>query len=243
MRGREGGIRSAGLRLVLLESMITAMEQKMIKLCAAAAVLLTAGCSSPATQPEETPEATEPAAATADPAEVTITNPVKLNVLEETADLSGYQWLYDDAPAFSLITLQESIRLFSEKGSGILVYSSDTCPWCNRAIPVLNDVLKEYGLKAYYVDTNMPIAPDAAESKRLYDELCGYIDSIFELDEDGQPTFQIPEVIAVKNGEIVGHHLSLVDSFVMTDNETQMTDGEIEELKTIYRGLIEAAAD
>ena len=84
-----------------------------------------------------------------------ITNPVEIEVVEETADLSGYQWLYDDEPAFSLITLKESIRLFSEKGSGILVYSSDTCPWCNRAMPVLNEVLKEYGVKAYYVDTNM----------------------------------------------------------------------------------------
>jgi len=236
-------VKARGLRTNLHESMITAMEQKLIKIGAAAAVLLTAGCTAPATEPDATPEASEPAAVTADPASVTITNPVELSVLEDPADLSGYQWLYDDSPAFSLITLQESIRLFSEKGSGILVYSSDTCPWCNRAIPVLNDVLKEYGLKAYYVDTNMPIAPDAAESKRLYDELCSYIDSIFELDEDGQPTFQIPEVIAVKNGEIVGHHLSLVDSFVMADSESQMTDGEIEELKSIYREMIIAAAD
>ncbi len=230
------------MRPILLESMITAMEQKMIKLCAAAAVLMTAGCASPAPGPEETPAETKPAAV-ADPSEVTITNPVAINVLEDPADLSGYEWLYDDAPAFSLITLQESIRLFSEKGSGILVYSTESCPWCNRAIPVLNDVLKEYGVKAYYVNTGVPISPDPAESKKYYEELCSYIDSIFELDEDGQPTFQIPEVIAVKNGEIVGHHLSLVDSFVMADNDSQMTDGEIEELKTIYRELITAAAD
>ena len=217
------------------------MIRKKIAISAAAAVLLVTGCTKPADEPEAEPTA-EPSAEP-EPREAAITNPVDIEVIEETADLSGYKWLYDDAPAFSLITLKESIRLFSEKGSGILVYSSDTCPWCNRAMPILNEVLKEYGVKAYYVDTNMPIASDAAVSRQLYDELCSYIDSIFELDEDGQPTFQIPEVIAVKNGEIVGHHLSLVDSFILTDDEAQMTDGETEELRNIYRGLIEAAAD
>lgn len=224
--------------------MITPMERKMLWISAAAAALLIAGCAKPADEPAQTePAEIAPASAEPESGSAVITNPVDIHPLEDPADLSGYQWLYDDKPAFALITLQESIRLFSEKGSGILVYSSDTCPWCNRAMPVLNGILKEYGVKAYYVDTNMPIAPDAAESKKLYDELCSYIDSIFELDEDGQPTFQIPEVIAVKNGEIVGHHLSLVDSFILADENSQMTDGETEELKTIYRGLIEAAAD
>ncbi len=215
----------------------------------AAAVLLTVGCAKPAAEPAEPePETASPAVQvqeTEPPAAgtVTITNPVDIVTLEDPADLSGYQWLYDDKPAFALITLQESIRLFREKGSGILVYSSDTCPWCNRAMPVLNEVLKEYGVRAYYVDTNMPIAPDAEESRKLYDELCSYIAQIFELDENGEPTFQIPEVIAVKNGEIVGHHLSLVDSFILADETSQMTDGEREELAEIYRGLIEAAAD
>ncbi len=217
------------------------MIQKKILISAAAAVLLMTGCTKPADDPEAVP--TEEPSAEPEIRGAVITNPVEIEVVEETADLSGYQWLYDDEPAFSLITLKESIRLFSEKGSGILVYSSDTCPWCNRAMPVLNEVLKEYGVKAYYVDTNMPIASDAAMSRQLYDELCSYINSIFELDDNGEPTFQIPEVIAVKNGEIVGHHLSLVDSFILSDDEAQMTDGETEELRNIYRGLIEAAAD
>ena len=208
---------------------------------AAAAVLLLTGCTKPAVEPEAEPTE-EPTAEPEDRGAV-ITNPVDIEVVEETADLSGYQWLYDEEPAFSLITLKESIRLFSEKGSGILVYSSDTCHWCNRAMPILNEVLKEYGVKAYYVDTNMPIASDAAMSRQLYDELCSYIESIFELDDEGNTSFQIPEVIEVKNGEIVGHHLSLVGSFILSAEEAQMTDGETEELRNIYRELIEEAAE
>lgn len=174
---------------------------------------------------------------------VTITNPIEINVLNEQADMSGYQFLEDSEPAFTEISLQESIRFFSEGGSGIIVYSADTCPFCNRAIPVLNEALKEKGVRAYYVDTNQMIASDQATSMEIYNELCSYIESIFETDENGDPIFQIPEVIAVKNGEIVGHHLSLVDSFTLEDSETQMTDEQKEELKTVYLDLITSIAD
>jgi len=208
-------------------------------IAAFAAVTVLAGCAA------QTPDQTAPAEST--PAEtaktLTITNLVDINVLEDPADLSGYQWLEDKEPAFAEISLQESIRMFKEGGSGIVVYSADSCPWCNRAIPVLNEMLKEYGVKAYYIDTNMPIASDAMTSQALYNELCSYISSIFEVNDEGEATFQIPEVIAVKDGIIVGHHLSLVDSFTLTDAEVQMTEEQTEELKGIYRELIEACAD
>ena len=174
---------------------------------------------------------------------VTITNSVDLNVLSDPADMSGYVWLDDDDPAFTEISLQESIKLFAMGGSGIVVYSADTCPFCNRAIPVLDSVLKEYGVKAYYVDTNTPIASSSELSYEIYEELCSYISDIFELDENGDPMFQIPEVIAAKDGKIVGHHLSLVDSFTLVDSDTQLTDEEAQELADIYRNLIELAAD
>ena len=208
--------------------------KKWIAACAAVTVLT--GCTANTPTADPTPE-TEPAKT------VTIPNQVDINALEDPADLSGYQWLEDKEPAFIGITLQESIRMFSEGGSGIVVYSADSCPWCNRAIPVLNEVLKEYGVKAYYIDTNMPIASDAMTSQKLYNELCGYISSIFEVNDAGEATFQIPEVIAVKDGTIVGHHLSLVDSFTLTDADVQLSEEQAAELKDIYRKLIEACAD
>jgi len=221
--------------------MIGCMEKMKWITLAMTAVLLT-GCAGTTEIPDAQPEtaAAEPAG---QPSSITVTNPIEVNVIEEDADLSGYKWLYDDKPAFSLISLEESIRFFKEGGTGIIVYSADTCPFCNRAVPVLNSVLKEYGIKAYYIDTNTPISSDSAKSFELYNELCSYIDSIFERDENGEPMFQIPEVIAVKEGKITGHHLSLVESFILTDEEAQLTDGEKDELSSIYRGLIESIAD
>lgn len=209
----------------------------MAAVCAAVILI---GC---APTSEGSPSGQETPAAETEPAGTVITNQVDIRTLNDPADLSGYQWLEDKEPAFAEISLQESIRMFSEGGSGIVVYSSDTCPWCNRAIPILNEVLKEKGVKAYYIDTNQPIASDAATSMDLYNELCSYISSIFETNEEGEPTFQIPEVIAVKDGTIVGHHLSLVDGFVLSDSDVQMDDAQKEELRNIYRDLIEACAD
>ncbi|MBR4456755.1 MAG: hypothetical protein IKS32_11155 [Solobacterium sp.] len=211
------------------------MRRTELIACTALACILT-GCGNrnPELQPTPSPSAVT---------ELNISNPVEINVLQETADMSGYQWLNDDDPAFYGISLQESIRFFREGGTGIIVYSADTCPFCNRAIPLLNETLKEFGLKGYYVDTNMMIASDQATSMKLYNELCSYISQIFEKDEDGEPVFQIPEVIAVKNGEITGHHLSLLKSFTMTDKDAQLSDAQKEEMREIYRGLIRSLAD
>lgn len=221
-----------------MKRMIAFMNRLKMITALCAAVLL-GGCGMSTTVPEPA----DPSAAPAVSDTVTITNLVDFNVLQETADLSGYRWMNDPNPAFTEISLQESIRFFTEGGSGILVYSAETCPFCNRAMPVLNTILKEKGVKAYYVDTNMPIASDSATSMAIYNELVTHIESIFETNDEGERIFQIPEVIAIKDGQIVGHHLSLVDSFTITDEDAQMNEAEVKELSDIYRGLIDACAD
>ncbi len=166
--------------------------------------------------------------------EVTITNPVELNTV--TLDMSGYEWLNDSEPAFTEITLHESIRIFAEKGTGIVFYGYPGCSFCQRAVPEMNAVAKEMGISIYYIDVTN-IAADA-DHKEDYDVLSGYISSVFVDD-----SFQVPEVIAVKDGEIVGNHLSLVDDFKITSNDSQMNDEQKKELQDIYKGLIDLIKD
>ena len=104
------------------------------------AVLLLLGCSQPASS-SSAPEVT--------PASVAEDEYAAGNVIlkiKET-NMSGYRWLEDDDPAFAQVTMTESFRIFEEKGTALILYSYDTCPWCNRAVPVLNKVLKENGIK------------------------------------------------------------------------------------------------
>lgn len=166
---------------------------------------------------------------------VTITNSVELNTYD--ADMSGYKWLYDSEPAFTEITLEESIRIFKEEGSGILYYGYAGCPWCERAVPILNKVAKETGVTVYYINVHFQTTMEA------YNELMTYISPILEKDSEGEPVFKVPEVIAVKNGEITDHHLALVEDFKIESDDSQMSDSQKKELEDIYLNLIQSAKD
>ena len=166
---------------------------------------------------------------------VTITNSVELNTYD--TDMSGYKWLYDSEPAFTEITLEESIRIFKEEGSGILYYGYVGCPWCERAVPILNKVAKETGVTVYYINVHFQTTMEA------YNELMTYISPILEKDSEGEPVFKVPEVIAVKNGEITDHHLALVEDFKIENDDSQMSDSQKKELEDIYLNLIQSAKD
>ncbi len=166
---------------------------------------------------------------------VTITNSVEFNTT--TADMSGYKWLYDSEPAFVEMTLEESVRMFSEGGSGILYYGYAGCPWCERAVPILNEVAKELGVTVYYINVH------AQTTMEAYNELLTYITPILETDSNGEPEFKVPEVIGVKNGEITDHHLALVDGFKIESDESQLDDSQKEEMENIYRTIIKSVAD
>lgn len=205
----------------------------------AAVLFLTAGCGKPTTA-DKTPEATIKAA-------YTFTNPVHLDT--KPADMSGYDWLYDPSPAFAEISFADSIRMFTENGTGLLYYGRTNCPWCQRAVPILDEAAQEMGLTVYYIDAGQPIAvgedgaTDVQKAKEIYNQLVDQIKEILKKDEDGGYSFQIPEVIAVKNGKIVGHHLSLTDDFSLTDEEAQLNDAQKAELKKIYEEMIRLLAD
>ena len=166
---------------------------------------------------------------------VTITNSVELNTYD--ADMSGYKWLYDSEPAFTEITLEESIRIFKEEESGILYYGYVGCPWCERAVPILNKVAKETGVTVYYINVHFQTTMEA------YNELMTYISPILEKDSEGEPVFKVPEVIAVKDGEITDHHLALVEDFKIENDDSQMSDSQKKELEDIYLNLIQSAKD
>ncbi len=166
---------------------------------------------------------------------VTITNSVEFNTT--TADMSGYKWLYDSEPAFIEMTLEESVRMFSEGGSGILYYGYAGCPWCERAVPILNEVAKDLGVTVYYINVH------AQTTMEAYNELLTYITPILETDSNGEPEFKVPEVIGVKNGEITDHHLALVDGFKIEGDESQLDDSQKEEMENIYRTIIKSVAD
>ena len=103
-----------------------------------AAMLLT-GCNTTANQPSatSTPENTN--------------NAGQINLDATKADMSAYVFMEDDDPAFLEVSTEESLRMFVN-GTGVVVYSYETCPWCNRILPILDEAAKEYGTEVFYVN-------------------------------------------------------------------------------------------
>lgn len=168
---------------------------------------------------------------------VTITNPVEIN--SEPAIMTVYEWIGEEIADFEEITFAESLRMFTEKGSGILYYGYDDCPWCERAVPLLNEAALETGVTVYYIDVYGPFQP----TKDQFDDLTYYIESTFLEDDEGSKSFFVPLIIGVKNGEITGSHVSLVKGFELEDENSMMNDAQKKELKDIYLDIIRKTAD
>ncbi len=206
--------------------------------------LLLSGCTKASDIAKQAGEETE----TAEPVTLTITNPVDLVVLEEHPDMSGYQWLESADPSFVTISLEESERLFSQEGTGVIYYGRTTCPFCQRALPVLDEVLKEYGITAYYVDVGtgyvdnkQEVLLDSSDGKLVYHALVSYIKDTFTvLDSNGNPSFNIPLVIAVKDGKITGSHMALLNDIVISSEDYELTDYEKDEMRAVYESVIES---
>jgi hypothetical protein len=172
-----------------------------------------------------------------------------INLNTEEADISGYVFLSDSDPAFVEINMEESFRLVEEGGTGLIFYSYEDCPWCNRAVPILNQAAKEEGVTIFYDniydDWFMSKTKDEKEAlvNKLYEVMEPALDTVTD-EETGEtsPVLRVPLVVAVKDGEIIGHHRGVVDSFELDEDrldEFQVTDDQKEELLNIYKELIE----
>lgn len=153
-----------------------------------------------------------------------------LNVLDlnaTTADMSEYTLLTDTKHVFKQITMEESIRLFDEKGSGILFYGYKQCGFCQQAVPVLNNAARQMGVDIYYVDVKSTDGYSTEIYERLVTKVADHLS-----EENGQKMFYVPQVFVVKDGEIVGQHLSLIDSYNIDTGD--MNEKQRNDLKKIY---------
>ena len=162
-----------------------------------------------------------------------------LNVDDSADDLESYTRLTDqERSAFEPVAFDEALKLFDEGGTGMVVYSADWCPYCQRALPVLADVALEENVPVYYVSFS-----DGSVTADQIDTLSRHLDWIeFAAADDGKEhaaSFQIPSVIAVKNGEAVGHHISLFDDLSIQSSDFELNDDQKAQLKDIYKGMFE----
>lgn len=149
-----------------------------------------------------------------------------------------------------------------EKGTGIIYLGFPECPWCRSVVPVLIDAsLKNNVKEIYYMnilnerdsyvveDDKLVYAKDEDGKEKkgtkgyfrlleLLDEhLTDYIISFKdETYEVGEKRIYAPTVIFVKNGKILGLHVSTVESH--KNPSDNLTKKQYNELYSIYEDYI-----
>ena len=156
---------------------------------------------------------------------------------QKESDIKEYSFLTDNNPAFKEITFESSIKFFTEGYSGILYYGKVGCPWCERAVPILNDVAKDNNISIYYIDANKGMGETKREREENYANLSKYISDSFQEDNNGKKGMFVPDVIAVKNGKMVAYHVSLVDDYDIHKDE-QLSENQKQELYNIYQQMV-----
>lgn len=131
--------------------------------------------------------------------------------------------------------------------TAVIYFGFPECPWCRNAIPVLLDAAKELGIeKIYYynalsirdkksLDENGDIVVEdegTKEYEELVELLYDYLTIYDGLNDNTIKRLYFPTVLFVKDGEVIGLHISTVETQENPYNE--LTKEQYEELKTIY---------
>ena len=119
--------------------------------------------------------------------------------------------------------------------NGIVYLGFEECPWCQAAVPVLNEVLKEHDIQAYYINRNNEVDGNSNYHINNVTDLLGK-EYELDTDADGMPHVYYPTVLAIKNGKVVGHNVGTVPNHVAY--ERNMTEEEAQELYNLYDSFI-----
>ena len=149
-----------------------------------------------------------------------------------------------------------------DNGTGIIYLGFPGCPWCRNALPVLLDVAEDLNVEViYYMNILNERDSYVVEDKKLVyavDEegnekkgTKGYFKLLDALDEHltdyvvtyekkeyevGEKRIYAPTVIFVRDGKVLGLHVSTVDS--QENPREPLTDKQYKELYTIYEDYI-----
>lgn len=126
-------------------------------------------------------------------------------------------------------TFEEVEELLTE-GTGVIYFGFPSCPWCRNIIPVLFDVAKENNYDTIYYLNPRDLKDNENDYNKLIEILEPYLEEL-----DGEKVLYVPDVYFVKDGQVVGHHLSTVES--QTDPRVSLNEEQVQELSSIYQDL------
>lgn len=108
-----------------------------------------------------------------------------------------------DDNRFVVSTPDEVLAKF-ESGDGLVFLGFKECPWCQKLAPIVDEAAKAENLdKIYYLD----IRSARENNDETYQKIVAKLKDYLRKDENGNPRVYVPDVTAVRSGQVVGHFL------------------------------------
>lgn len=155
---------------------------------------------------------------------------------------ADYAGVADDN-RFVVSTPDEVLAKF-ESGDGLIFLGFKQCPWCQKLAPIVDEAAKAENLdKIYYLD----IRSARENNDETYQKIVAKLKDHLRKDEQGNPRVYVPDVTAVRGGQVVGHFLqeTTADGEKATP-DTFWTEGRrvkaIEQLRQMIRQTRQFAA-
>lgn len=115
---------------------------------------------------------------------------------------ADYAGVADDN-RFVVSTPDEVLAKF-ESGYGLIFLGFKQCPWCQKLTPIVDEAAKAENLdKIYYLD----IRSARENNDETYQKIVAKLKDYLRKDEQGNPRVYVPDVTAVRGGQVVGHFL------------------------------------
>lgn len=178
----------------------------------------------------------------------------ELNGVEVTKNLKYQKLNINSNNPIKYAEYKEIFELL-EEGTGIIYLGFPNCPWCRTIIPVLFDVLDDNNIKTVLYmnilderDKFEIIDEELVKTKegtagyyKLLSKLDKYLEDYIIIDNEeeystGEKRIYAPTVIFIKDGEIVGLHVSSVES--QENGFDKLTSKQEEELYGIYEEYV-----
>ena len=155
------------------------------------------------------------------------------------ADMSGYESFegYDKPSQFVEIGAEEAVALADEGKSLVIFCAFDGCPWCETMVATLNDAALDAGWQIAYVNTREDPSWENNADMDGYEEFMARFGEWMDEDESGQPHLYVPDLIFVREGEVVAHHQGVVPSY--QEPGEPLTDEQAAELRELLDGYFD----
>lgn len=115
---------------------------------------------------------------------------------------NDYPGVADDN-RFVVSTPDEILSKF-ESGDGLIFLGFRECPWCQKLAPIVDEAAKAENLdKIYYLD----IKAARQNNDETYQKIVAKLHDYLRKDENGNPRVYVPDVTALRGGQVVGHFL------------------------------------